>query len=62
MKVLKIFENSSENLFWIPHSPKYKPSMQNSDCQTFYVNLTSGPCEEGGKFHFRTLYVPLPQL
>ena len=35
--------NSSDNLFWIPHSPKYKPSMQNLDCQSLYVNRTSGP-------------------
>ena len=36
--------NSSNKHFWIPHSPKYKSSMQNTDCQTFYVNWTSVPC------------------
>ena len=37
--------NSSDNLFWIPHSPKYKPSMQNPEWEIFCVNRTSGPCD-----------------
>ena len=37
--------NSSDNPFWIPHSPKYKPSMENPEWETFYVNRISGPCD-----------------
>ena len=37
-------ENSSDNVFWTHHSLKYKPRMQNPECQTFYVNRSSGPC------------------
>ena len=36
--------NSSDNFFWIAHSQKYMPSMQNSEWETFYVKWISGPC------------------
>ena len=36
---------SSDNVFWTPHSLKYKPSVQNPECKTFYVNQSSGPCD-----------------
>ena len=39
--------NSSDNLFWIPRSPKNKPSMQNPEWEIFYVNRISGPCVKG---------------
>ena len=37
--------------------------MQNPECKTFYVNLSSGPCEGGGgqklaKSCLRSLWVP----
>ena len=36
---------SSDKLFWTHHSLKYKPSVQNPECKTFYVNQSSGPCD-----------------
>ena len=35
---------SSDNLFWTHHSLKCKSSIQNPECKTYYVNLSSGPC------------------
>ena len=29
--------NSSDNVFWITHSPKYKPSMQNPEWEIYYT-------------------------
>ena len=36
---------SSDNLFWTHHSLKCKSSIQNPECKTYYVNLSSGPCD-----------------